>query len=106
MAPVTTPAPPTNPEDGLGMYFTVSGLPASLQATNLGEGGFATGTLTIAGTPSAADAGVRQVVITAYNGVGAIARQTLALNVIAFTAPAPPRARGATATTTARSAAR
>jgi hypothetical protein len=89
MAPVTTPAPPTSPEDGLGMYFTVSGLPASLQATNLGDGGFATGTLTIAGTPSAGDAGVHQVVITAYNGVGAIARQTLALNVIAFTAPAP-----------------
>ena len=89
-APVTTLTPPTDPEAGLGMYFTVGGSPASLQASNLGEGGFATGTLTITGTPSAADAGVRPVVITAYNGVGAIARQTLALNVIAFTAPTPP----------------
>ena len=88
--PLTALTPPTDSEAGLGMYFTVSGLPASLQATNLSESGFATGTLTISGTPSASDAGVHPVVITAFNGVGAVARQTLSLNVIAFTAPAPP----------------
>ena len=39
------------------MFFTVIGLPTDLQASNLTPGGFATGTLTIQGTPSAADVG-------------------------------------------------
>jgi hypothetical protein len=51
------PQPPTDPSQGDGMFFTVIGLPTDLQASNLTPGGFATGTLTIQGTPSAADVG-------------------------------------------------
>jgi len=81
--------PPTGLIDGDGMYFTVGGLPSSLQASNLTPQGFAGGTLTIQGTPSASDAGLHQIQITAQNGVGVVARQTLMLNVINVTAPAP-----------------
>lgn len=88
--PVAADAPPpTGPTDGEGMHFTVTGLPPSLQASNLTPQGFAGGTLTIQGTPSASDAGLHQLQITAQNGVGAAARQTLMLNVINVTAPAP-----------------
>jgi hypothetical protein len=73
---------PTSPTQGKGMYFTVTGLPASLKASNLNPQGFATGTLTIQGTPLLADAGSRQVQITAHNGVGATAQQTLTLNIV------------------------
>ena len=83
------PLPPTNPSDGDGMFFTVTGLPASLHASNLNPVGFATGMLTIQGTPSAADIGTRQVQITAQNGFGTVARQTLMLNIVALTGPAP-----------------
>ena len=44
--------PPANPSDGTGPYFTVSGLPASLQASNFNGEGLRTGTLTISGTPA------------------------------------------------------
>ena len=71
------------------MYFTVIGLPGDLQASNLTPQGFAGGTLTIQGTPSAADAGPHQVHITVQNGVGMTAQQTLTLNIIKITAPAP-----------------
>jgi hypothetical protein len=71
------------------MFFTVTGLPASLHASNLNPVGFATGMLTIQGTPSAADIGTRQVQITAQNGFGTVARQTLMLNIVALTGPAP-----------------
>jgi len=71
------------------MYFTVTRLPTDLQASNLNPESFASGTLTIQGTPSAGDVGMHQVQITAQNGVGATAQQTLALNIIRLTGPAP-----------------
>src|SRR5262245_11737254 len=71
------------------MYFAVTGLPGDLQASNLTPQGLAGGTLTIQGTPSAADAGRRQVQLTVQNGVGMTAQQTLTLNIIKITAPAP-----------------
>ena len=71
------------------MYFTMTGLPASLQTSSLNPAGFATGTLTIQGTPSAADVGVHQVQITAQNAVGVAAQQTLLLEIVRVTAPAP-----------------
>lgn len=82
-------SPPASPNDGEGMYFTVTGLPSDLQFGNLNPAGFATGTLVIQGTPSSADAGLHEVQITAQNGVGAIAEQTLALNIVTLTGPAP-----------------
>ena len=85
----TNPLPPTSPTQGNGMYFTVIGLPADLQMANLNPQGFATGTLMIQGTPSAADAGMHQVMITAQNGVGLAAQQTLALNIVSITGAAP-----------------
>ena len=88
------PQPPTDPSQGDGMYFTVTGLPADLRAANLSPAGFATGTLTIQGTPSAADIGTHQVQIRAQNGVGSAAQQTLTLNIVGITGPAP--ASGAT----------
>jgi hypothetical protein len=82
--------PPTSPNDGKGMFFTVvRGLPADLRFSNLNPAGFATGTLTITGVPSAADAGLHPVQITAQNGVGAAANQTILLNILPLTAPAP-----------------
>jgi hypothetical protein len=81
--------PPTDPGQGNGMYFTVTGLPSDLQASNLNLAGFATGTLTIQGTPSAGDVGVRVVQITAQNAVGVTARQALTLEVVQVTGPAP-----------------
>lgn len=82
-------APRTDPSQGDGMYFTVTGLPEALHASNLNPAGFATGTLTIQGTPSAADLGTHQVQITAQNGVGTGAQQTLTLNIVAITGPTP-----------------
>jgi hypothetical protein len=81
--------PPTSATQGEGMYFTVTGLPADLRFSNLNPLGLATGTLTIQGTPSAADAGVHLVQITAQNGVGSPAQQTLTLNIVQITGPAP-----------------
>jgi hypothetical protein len=81
--------PPTSPNQGEGMFFTVTGLPADLQFSNLNALGLATGTLTIQGTPSAADAGLHQVTITAQNGVGATAQQTLMLDIVKITGAAP-----------------
>ena len=84
--PLTQPlTPPTSPNQGKGMYFTVTGLPASLKASNLNPQGYATGTLTIQGTPSAGDAGTRRVQIMARNGVGATAQQTLMLDLVKLT---------------------
>ena len=80
------PLPPVTAA-GDGMYFTVTGLPSSLRASNLNAQGFATGTLMIQGTPSAADAGNHTVVITAQNGVGLPAQQTLTLRIASHTAP-------------------
>lgn len=82
-------APPTDPTQGQGMYFTVTGLPSDLRYSNLNPQGLATGTLTIQGTSSAGDAGLQQVQITAQNGVGLMAQQTLALDIIAITGSAP-----------------
>jgi hypothetical protein len=80
---------PISPTQGKGMYFTVTGLPASLKASNLNPEGFATGTLTIQGTPLLDDAGSRQVLITAHNGVGATARQALTLNIVKLIGSVP-----------------
>jgi len=81
--------PPTGPSQGDGMYFTVAGLPADLSATNVDALGFAGSTLTIQGTPSAGDAGAHQVYITAQNGVGQTATQTLTLDIVKVTGAAP-----------------
>jgi hypothetical protein len=87
---VTLPwTPPTSPNEGKGMYFTVTGLPASLTANYLDPQGFATGTLTIQGTPLPGDAGTRSVQITARNGVGKVAEQTLTLNIVKPAEAAP-----------------
>jgi hypothetical protein len=83
------PIPPTDPSQGDGMYFTVTGLPADLNFSNLNPAGVAGPTLTIQGTPSAADAGRHQVQITAQNGVGQAAQQTLTLNIVQITGSAP-----------------
>ncbi len=73
------------------MYLhTVTGLPADLHASNPEPSGIRRGnTLTIQGTPSAADLGPHQVQITAQNGVGTTAQQTLTLNIVGITGPAP-----------------
>lgn len=81
--------PPTSPTQGEGMAFGVTGVPADLQFSNLNPRGQLTGTLTIQGTPSAADVGLHPVTITAQNGVGAPAQQTLLLDIVQITAPAP-----------------
>jgi hypothetical protein len=94
------PTPPTGPDDGTGMYFTLTGLPPNFQASNLNPQGFATGTLTIEGTPSASDVGKYQVQITAQNGVGSIAQQTLKLEI---TAPPPPTSSTTTTSSTSSS---
>ena len=86
--------PPTSPTDGDGMVFTVNGLPPDLQFSNLNPQGLLTGTLTIQGAPSLSDVGLHQVSITAQNGVGAAAQQTLMLDIVEITATAP--ASGAT----------
>jgi hypothetical protein len=80
-------APPTDTSGGLGMFFTVTGLPSGLHASNLNAENFATGTLTIEGTPTVT--GTYPVQITAVNGVGAPALQTLMLTVVGLTGPAP-----------------
>ena len=74
--------PPASGTDGTGPYFTVSGLPSSLQASNFNGEGLRTGTLTISGTPATADVGTHKVQITIQNGVGSPAPQTLTLQVI------------------------
>jgi hypothetical protein len=74
--------PPTSPDQGKGMFFTVTGLPSTLHASNLSPDGFATGTLSIEGSPSPNDVGPHLVQITAQNGVGEIARQFLTLQVV------------------------
>jgi hypothetical protein len=71
--------PPTSPSAGNGMYFTVSGLPTSLTASNLSSLEFASGTLTISGTPQASDVGTHKVQITAQNAAGNPTSQTLTL---------------------------
>ena len=81
------PAPPISPDEGNGTHFTVTGLPAGLTASNLNPQGFATGTLTIQGTPAAA--GLYPLAITAQNGVGTPVQQTLLLNIVGITGPAP-----------------
>jgi hypothetical protein len=97
---VADPIPPTDPTDGTGMYFTVTGLPANLQFSNLNPAGYASGTLIIQGTPSGDDAGMHQVQITAQNGVGATAQQTLALNITKFVASTTTTTLGTVATST------
>ncbi len=75
---------PTDPAQGNGTFFTVTGLPSTLHATNLNPQGFAGGTLTIQGTPTNQDVGVYPVQITAANGVGTPATQTLKLTVLNY----------------------
>lgn len=81
--------PPTSPSQGNGMFFTVSGLPSSLSATNLSAQGLATGGLSVSGTPQASDVGSRTVQIGALNGVGPGAQQALTLRIFPFN-PATP----------------
>ncbi len=89
-APVpTTPYQPANPNQGYGMYFqTPRILNGDLQASNLNSAGFATGTLTISGTPSSRDFGVFPVSIYALNGVTDPVTQTLSIDVLSAS-PAP-----------------
>lgn len=81
--------PPTNPADGLGMFFSTQGLPASLQASNRNLAGFPTGTLQISGTPLSAETGTHRVLVTAANGVGAPVQGTVTLQIYPY---APTRA--------------
>lgn len=83
-----TSLPPTSTTQGNGMYFTVTGLPSGLQASNLTPQGFAGGTLTIQGTVTSANAGTYPVQITAQNGVGT-SQQALTIHVISIAGPAP-----------------
>src|SRR5262249_57646763 len=69
------------------MFLTVRGLRSGLDASNLNAKNFATGTLTIEGAPTAA--GTYPVQLTAVNGVGAPAQQTLMLTVVSLSGPAP-----------------
>jgi hypothetical protein len=78
---VANPPVPTDPAQGLGMYFTVTGLPPSLTYTGLDRAGYTTGTLTISGTPAQADLGDHVVTFKAVNGVGAAAEQTFVLTL-------------------------
>jgi hypothetical protein len=78
------------------MYFTFSNLPGDLNASYLNSQGYATGTLTLSGTPSVADVGTHQVSIQASNGVGVTAQQTLSLKILAAS-PTPAGAILATA---------
>jgi hypothetical protein len=71
---------PTDPNQALGMYFTVTGLPSGFSASNLDPTGRATGTLTISGTPAQADLGQHVITIKAENGVGTAAEQSFTLN--------------------------
>jgi hypothetical protein len=64
------------------MFFTATGLPSDLQFSNLNAQGFATGTLTIQGPPYAPHTRLHPVQITAQNGVGVIAQQTLMLDIV------------------------
>jgi Putative Ig domain len=81
--PVAQPlTPPTSPQEGKGMFFTVSGLPIGLKASNLDPEGNATGTLTIEGTPRANDVGLHRLQITARNGVGETAGNLLTLRIV------------------------
>jgi hypothetical protein len=83
------PLPPTDPKKGDGMWFSWSGLPPGLQASFLSSNGFATGNLTIQGTPPAGSAGRYNVPITARNGQGNPATQTLVLDIVTITGAAP-----------------
>jgi hypothetical protein len=71
------------------VYFSASGLPSSLQASNLNNRGLATGTLTISGTPLATDVGTHKVQITAQNAVGSAAQQMLTLQVFPYNPSTP-----------------
>jgi hypothetical protein len=64
------PGVPSNPTEGRGMYFTVTGLPPGLQYSGLDPAGYATGTLAISGNPSASERGTHIITIKAINGVG------------------------------------
>lgn len=66
----------------------MSGLPPSLDSSNLNSFGFATGTLAISGTPQASDIGTHKLQITAQNGVGTPAQQTLTVQVLPFNSTA------------------
>ena len=81
------PLPPTNPADGNGMYFSATGLPAGLTVSNLNAQSFASGTLTIQG--AALVPGLYPVTVSAQNGVGSTAQQSLMLNVVTLSGPAP-----------------
>ena len=83
------PGQTPNPLHPPGMKFTVTGLPAGLHASNRNAADFTTGTLTIQGTPSDSNVGDYPVQITAQNGVGTPAQQTLALKIVKLTGPAP-----------------
>ncbi len=88
--PVSASAgPPANASLGDGMYFTATGLPASLQASNLNPAGEATGTLVISGTPQTGDVGLHKVQITATNAVGNPASQTLLMYVFPYNPSVP-----------------
>jgi hypothetical protein len=82
-------AAPSSPAEGRGTYFTVTGLPPSLRASNLNSLGYATGTLRIQGTPLSTEAGTYRAQITAANGVGAPAQSNLTLLVYPYAPTAP-----------------
>jgi hypothetical protein len=67
---VANPPVPTDPTQGLGMYFTVTGLPPSLTYSALDPTGYTTGTLVISGTPAQADLGDHMITVKAVNESG------------------------------------
>jgi len=77
----------TAPNFVLGAQFTVTGLPASLQSSNLNPAGENTGTLTLSGTPLKSDLGpalmhfAHQLTITGSNGVGSPSTLNFTLNI-------------------------
>ena len=81
-------APPTSPSQGLGMNFRLSPLLNGMQATNINSLGLATGTLTASGTAWSQDVGTHSLTITAGNGVGAKAVQTLTVEVYPYSTAA------------------
>ncbi|MBL8217509.1 MAG: hypothetical protein JNK87_42700, partial [Bryobacterales bacterium] len=82
--PGLPPAAPATPIQGWGTYFTTQGLPPSLQASNLNEAGFPSGTLRISGTPASSEAGTYRVQVTAANGVGNPVQRILTLIVLPY----------------------
>lgn len=81
--------PPKDVSFGRGMFFSITGLPSSLTATNRNSSGFATGQLTISGTPTTADIGTRTLPLVADNAVGQPVASNLTLRILPYNPTQP-----------------